>query len=58
MSLSEYLSLVRCNKDQTFEFDAFVEIPGGMFQESGEHLYSRTNRLSDQLAEVSEYHWK
>jgi hypothetical protein len=58
MSLDEYLLLVRCNKDHTFELDAFVEIPMGMFHQDGEHLYSRTNRLRDRLAEVSEYHWK
>jgi hypothetical protein len=58
MSLDQYLSLVRSNKDQTFEFDAFVEIPEGIFHQDGEHLYSRTNKLRDRLAEVSEYHWK
>ena len=58
MTLDEYLSSVRCNKDQTFELDAFVEIPEGMFHQDGEHLYSRTNKLRDRLAEVSQYHWK
>ena len=58
MGLDEYLSLVQRNRDQTFELDAFVEIPEGTFHQDGEHLYSRTNRLRDRLAEVSQYHWK
>jgi hypothetical protein len=58
MSLDEYLMSVRCNKDRAFELDAFVEIPKGMFHQDGEHLYSRTNRLRDRLAEASQYHWK
>lgn len=57
MSLDAYLILVKDHKDQKFEFDAFVEIPGGTF-EMGEHMFTRTNKLRDRLAEVTEFHWK
>lgn len=57
ISFDAYLAQVESHKDRTFDFDAFVELPEGMFGEQ-EHLYSRTNKMRDRIAEVSEFHWK
>lgn len=57
MSLDAYLALVESQKNEKFEWDSFVEIPEGMFTE-GEHMFTRTNKLRDRLAEVTEFHWK
>jgi hypothetical protein len=57
ISLDDFLKLVEINKNRPFDFDTMVNLPPGMFA-SGEHLYNRTNRIRDFLAEASDYHWK
>ena len=57
MTFDAYLALVESRKTEKFEWDSFVEIPGWMFAE-GEHMFTRTNKLRDRLAEVTEFHWK
>ena len=57
MSFDAYLALVESRKTERFEWDSFVEIPEGTFGE-GEHMFTRTNKLRDRLAEVTEFHWK
>jgi hypothetical protein len=57
MSLDDFLKLVTLNKGRPFDFDTMVNLPAGMFA-AGEHLYNRTNKIRDFLAEASEYHWK
>lgn len=57
MSLDDFLKLVTLNKGRPFDFDTMVNLPPGMFA-AGEHLYNRTNKIRDFLAEASEYHWK
>lgn len=56
MSLDDFLKLVTLNKGRPFDFDTMVNLPPGMFA-AGEHLYNRTNKIRDFLAEASEYHW-
>lgn len=57
MSLEDFLKLVALNKTRPFDFDTMVNVPPGMFV-AGEHLYNRSNRIRDFLAEASDYHWK
>jgi len=57
ISLDDFLKLVEINKNRPFDFDTMVNLPPGMFV-AGEHLYNRTNRIRDFLAEASDYHWK
>jgi hypothetical protein len=57
ISLDDFLKLVEINKNRPFDFDTMVNLPPGMFA-AGEHLYNRTNRIRDFLAEASDYHWK
>ena len=57
MSLEDFLKLVALNKTRPFDFDTMINIPPGMFV-AGEHLYNRSNRIRDYLAEASDYHWK
>ncbi|KAL4079931.1 hypothetical protein V8B97DRAFT_1864315 [Scleroderma yunnanense] len=56
MSLEDFLKLVALNKTRPFDFDTMVNVPPGMFV-AGEHLYNRSNRIRDYLAEASDYHW-
>ncbi|KAI6150454.1 hypothetical protein BKA82DRAFT_993250 [Pisolithus tinctorius] len=56
ISLDDFLKLVSLNKDRPFDFDTMVNVPPGMFL-AGEHLYNRSNRIRDYLAEASDYHW-
>ncbi|KAH7926595.1 hypothetical protein BV22DRAFT_1032734 [Leucogyrophana mollusca] len=56
MSLDDFLKLVTFNKSRPFDFDTMVSLPPGMFA-NGEHLYNRTNRVRDFLADASDYHW-
>ncbi|KAI5981525.1 hypothetical protein EDD15DRAFT_2203875 [Pisolithus albus] len=56
MSLDDFLKLVSLNKGRPFDFDTMVNVPPGMFL-AGEHLYNRSNRIRDYLAEASDYHW-
>ncbi|KAG6329134.1 hypothetical protein ID866_9954 [Astraeus odoratus] len=56
MSLDDFLKLVSLNKNRPFDFDTMVNVPPGMFV-AGEHLYNRSNRIRDYLAEASDYHW-
>jgi hypothetical protein len=57
MSFDDFLGLVTLNKIGPFDFDTMVSVPPGFFV-AGEHLYNRSNRIRDFLAEASEYHWK
>ncbi|KAI9456598.1 hypothetical protein HD554DRAFT_2144825 [Boletus coccyginus] len=57
MSFDDFLSLVTLNKTRPFDFDTMVSVPPGFFV-AGEHLYNRSNRIRDFLAEASDYHWK
>ncbi|KIK98635.1 hypothetical protein PAXRUDRAFT_823680 [Paxillus rubicundulus Ve08.2h10] len=56
MTLDDFLQLVTLNKTRPFDFDTMVSIPSGFFV-AGEHLYNRSNRIRDFLAEASDYHW-
>ncbi|KAF8838180.1 hypothetical protein BDN67DRAFT_971936 [Paxillus ammoniavirescens] len=56
MTLDDFLKLVTLNKTRPFDFDTMVSIPSGFFV-AGEHLYNRSNRIRDFLAEASDYHW-
>ncbi|KAH7890522.1 hypothetical protein F5I97DRAFT_1836120 [Phlebopus sp. FC_14] len=56
MSFDDFLKLVTLNKTRPFDFDTMVSVPPGMFV-AGEHLYNRSNRIRDFLAEASDYHW-
>ncbi|KAN0082515.1 hypothetical protein V8E55_008310 [Tylopilus felleus] len=56
MSFDDFLNLVTLNKTRPFDFDTMVSIPPGFFV-VGEHLYNRSNRIRDFLAEASDYHW-
>ncbi|KAH7912900.1 hypothetical protein BJ138DRAFT_1147232 [Hygrophoropsis aurantiaca] len=56
MNLDDFLKLVTFNKGRPFDFDTMVSLPSGMFA-ADEHLYNRTNRVRDFLAEASDYHW-
>ena len=61
ITLEECLQLVSMNKDSPFELDAFVHIPVGLFGEGDEGeeiVHKRANRIRDELARASEYHWK
>ena len=61
ITLEECLQLVSMNKDSPFELDAFVHIPVGLFGEGHEEeeiVHKRANRIQDELARASEYHWK
>ena len=57
MSFDDFLNLVTLNKTCPFDFDTMVSVPPGFFV-AGEHLYNRSNRIRDFLAEASDYHWK
>lgn len=57
MSFDDFLNLVTLNKTRPFDFDTMVSLPPGFFV-AGEHLYNRSNRIRDFLAEASDYHWK
>ncbi|KAF9223110.1 hypothetical protein BS17DRAFT_809011 [Gyrodon lividus] len=56
MTLDDFLKLVTLNKTRPFDFDTMVSVPLGFFV-TGEHLYNRSNRIRDFLAEASDYHW-
>ncbi|KAH0828727.1 hypothetical protein J3R83DRAFT_3138 [Lanmaoa asiatica] len=56
MSFDDFLNLVTLNKTRPFDFDTMVSVPPGFFV-AGEHLYNRSNRIRDFLAEASDYHW-
>lgn len=56
MTLEDFLKLVALNKTRPFDFDTMINVPPGMFV-AGEHLYNRSNRIRDYLAEASDYHW-
>ncbi|KAF8444023.1 hypothetical protein L210DRAFT_948412 [Boletus edulis BED1] len=56
MSFDDFLNLVTLNKIRPFDFDTMVSLPPGFFV-AGEHLYNRSNRIRDFLAEASDYHW-
>ncbi|KAG8221483.1 hypothetical protein J3R82DRAFT_1696 [Butyriboletus roseoflavus] len=56
MSFDDFLNLVTLNKNRPFDFDTMVSVPPGLFV-AGEHLYNRSNRIRDFLAEASDYHW-
>lgn len=57
MVLDAFITLVQLNRDQVFDFDAFVELPAGTFN-TGDHLYTRSNKLRDRIADVTLFHWK
>ncbi|EIW75528.1 hypothetical protein CONPUDRAFT_85321, partial [Coniophora puteana RWD-64-598 SS2] len=56
MDLQDFLALIAASSAAPFAFDTMVALPSGLFA-AGEHLYSRTNRIRDLIAEASEYHW-
>ncbi|KAF9235488.1 hypothetical protein BU15DRAFT_77977 [Melanogaster broomeanus] len=56
MTLDDFLKLLTLNKSRPFDFDTMVSVPLGFFI-AGEHLYNRSNRIRDFLADASDYHW-
>ncbi|KAF7982770.1 hypothetical protein HWV62_26678 [Athelia sp. TMB] len=56
MALDAMINLIQSHRDKVFDFDAFVDLPEGHFL-AGDHLYTRSNKLRDQIAEVTLFHW-
>lgn len=57
MTLDAMITLIQSHRDKVFDFDAFVDLPEGTFS-AGDHLYTRSNKLRDRIADVTFFHWK
>lgn len=58
MTLDAYLDQLRYTRDSAFVKDAYVQLPEGTFGAEEQHLFARSNKVRDYIADASMYHWK